>query len=246
MNATKPTLNATFEEIMEKIKIIEDNLTETSGVCQQILETRKIFWQKYQENEELYQAITKEYEQELKQPIDSDLDGFEDTRVRTVAYYTAMWYSDSKTDNIDRCHLYNLYRWLIEEKPTLEVIFQDYRHHLLIYYLDNFDAENGDFMGSADLQDIKLELKYQEHEADDARRYEAKLQEYDRRLAEYEQENDREFTTYGRNIDEHFTKLAIDSLSEYYDRTSFVGQLNAELYELCRKTWNTFLRMIGF
>jgi hypothetical protein len=90
---------------------------------------------------------------------DSDLDGFDDTRVRTAAYYAARWYADIKADNIDRCHLYDLYHWLIEQKPSLELVFQDYRHRWLIYYLDNFGAENGDFMGAADLQDIKLALE---------------------------------------------------------------------------------------
>ena len=82
-----------------------------------------------------------------------------DTRVRTAAYYTAMWYADNRADIIDRCHLYDLYRWLIVEKPPLELVFQDCRVHRLVYYLDNFGAENGDFMGAADLQDIKLTLE---------------------------------------------------------------------------------------
>jgi hypothetical protein len=89
---------------------------------------------------------------------DSDLDGFDDTRVRNAAYYAAIWYADSRADDVDRCHLYDLYSWLVEEKPTLESVFQDYRHNYLVYYLDNFGADDGDFMGAADLQDIKLSL----------------------------------------------------------------------------------------
>lgn len=90
---------------------------------------------------------------------DSDLDGFDDTRVRTLTYYAAMWYTDDIADSVDKCHLSDLYFWLVEQKPSMASVSKDIRCRSVIYYLNNFGAENGDFMGAADLQDVKLELE---------------------------------------------------------------------------------------
>ena len=90
---------------------------------------------------------------------DSDLDDFDDIRVRTLAYYAAMWYADDNADNVDKCHLSDLYFWLVEHKPSLESVFEDVRCRSVMYYLNTFGAEIGDFMGAANLQDIKLELE---------------------------------------------------------------------------------------
>ena len=90
--------------------------------------------------------------------IGSDLDGFEDTRVSTLAYYTGMWYTHKNADNIDRCHLNDIYTWLTTHKPTLEIVSQDMRCHYIRYYLVTYGAVAGDYMGAADLQDILIEL----------------------------------------------------------------------------------------
>ena len=94
---------------------------------------------------------------------ESDLDGFTDCRVKTLAYYLATWYDDSKSDIIAKYRLCDMYYWLIKQKPSVELISQDIRCSSIMYYLDNFSAEDGDFIGAADLQDIKLELKMHEN-----------------------------------------------------------------------------------
>lgn len=94
---------------------------------------------------------------------DSDLDGFDDTRVRTLAYYVARWYADNNADNnadsVDKCYLGDIYFWLVEQKPSLESVYENVRYHFIMYYLDTFQAESGDCMGAADLQDVRLELE---------------------------------------------------------------------------------------
>jgi len=90
---------------------------------------------------------------------DSDLDGFDDTRVRTLTYYAAVWYADDIADSVDKCHLSDLYFWLVDQKPSMALVSKDVRCRSVIYYLNNFGAEHGDFMGAADLQDVKLELE---------------------------------------------------------------------------------------
>ena len=88
-----------------------------------------------------------------------DLDGFEDARVRMLAYYAALWHSDSKADNVDRGHLHGIYAWLVEHKPSIETVSKDARCRSIIYYIHTFGAQKGDAMGAAVLTDIKWELK---------------------------------------------------------------------------------------
>lgn len=97
---------------------------------------------------------------------DVDLEDFDDVRVTTLAYYAAKWYNDNKADNVDKCHLYDLYSWLVEQKPSLELVFHDSRCSFINYYLNYCGAEEGDFVGAADLQNIKLELERLQIELD--------------------------------------------------------------------------------
>ena len=93
--------------------------------------------------------------------MDSDLDGFDDIRVRTIVYYITKWYTDSRSNLVDKFRLYNIYCWLVDKKTTtLKMIFQDiHRYDTLMHYLNNYGAENEDFQGAVYyLQDIRLTL----------------------------------------------------------------------------------------
>lgn len=89
----------------------------------------------------------------------SDLDHFDDTRVRLLAYYSAIWYSSKITSDADKFHLYELYCWLITEKPLINELVNSSRYEYIRYMLMTFKADDGDFMGELDLQDVKLAMK---------------------------------------------------------------------------------------
>lgn len=78
---------------------------------------------------------------------------FEDTRVRILVYYVAAWHSD----NVAQCFLHVIYAWLVERKPSIEMV--DARCRLIIYYISTFGAQECDTMGAADLIDVKWELR---------------------------------------------------------------------------------------
>jgi len=98
---------------------------------------------------------------ELPSPIlrDVDLKGFEDTRSQMLAYYVGMWFEDCRASKHDRRRLYDIYLWLIREKPTLEGIFRDSRCPLILHYMNLFGAED-----VALLNDIRLTMAEWEKE----------------------------------------------------------------------------------
>lgn len=88
----------------------------------------------------------------------NDLDGFEDCRVRLIAYYVMCFYleqsvAEQKQENK------NLYLWLVKNKPSLETIKTHSYKNLIIYYLENYNMDKNDIQGQVDLDDVLISLK---------------------------------------------------------------------------------------
>ena len=91
---------------------------------------------------------------------DTDLDEFNDIRARLLTYYIGHWYTNIKFENNDnKQELYKLYMWLVDEKPTTELIASDNRFNSIMMILGKFGADDGDEMGSALLFDLKIHLE---------------------------------------------------------------------------------------
>jgi hypothetical protein len=84
---------------------------------------------------------------------------FEDVRIRLLTYYVSMWHNDSNTEKMDKYKLSELYFWLVGKKPSLEEVFKSDYCDYVMYCLKNFGAEEGDYMGAADIQDIEICLQ---------------------------------------------------------------------------------------
>lgn len=81
-----------------------------------------------------------------------------DQRIIILIYYFAKWSKDNNTTVEDKCNLNNIYFWLVNN-PSIELVSKDYRCKLIIKYLNKFKSDDDDFMGAADLEDVKIELK---------------------------------------------------------------------------------------
>jgi len=90
--------------------------------------------------------------------VDVDIDGFEDMRIRTLAYYISLWKSTCNYEN--RNELCDIYTWLITIKPSMEIVATNKHCPRILYYICKF-GQNTDNMGYALLLDIKWELQRQ-------------------------------------------------------------------------------------
>jgi hypothetical protein len=80
--------------------------------------------------------------------------------VRILAYYFGFWYQNNTDSTLyEKQKLLQIYKQLIETKPSLEeIVLNETFYDNIIESLEKYKADEGDSMGQLQLYDIKSRL----------------------------------------------------------------------------------------
>ncbi len=90
--------------------------------------------------------------------FEKDLQNVECFRVRMLIYYIGFWY-ENETKQAEKNNLYNIYSYLVYNKPEIQDLFYDENNYNnILKILDIYKEDEDDIQGAALLYDIKTTL----------------------------------------------------------------------------------------
>lgn len=90
--------------------------------------------------------------------LEKDLEHAKCFRVRLLTYYIGVWY-EKETEKDAKNNLYNIYRYLVDNKLEIQDIFYAENNcNNILKILDIYKEDDGDFQGGALLYDVKTTL----------------------------------------------------------------------------------------